>query len=205
MQNSTDSILVLASGNRGKLEELSALLDGSGLRVASQARFRVEEAEETGLSFVENAILKARNAARQSGHPALADDSGLCVDVLRGAPGIYSARYAGSGASDRDNIEKLLVALANYPQRRAHFHCALCFVRHAQDPAPIICEGRWQGEILRAPLGEGGFGYDPVFFDPELKRSAAELAPAEKARRSHRGLALAALLPRLQAEYLSQE
>lgn len=197
-------IVVLASGNRGKLQELNYLLGGLGIALRSQADYQVVEAEETGLSFIENAILKARNAARQSGCAALADDSGLCVDALGGAPGIYSARYAGAGANDAANNTKLLIELNNRPQRDAHFHCALAFVRHADDPAPIVCEGQWQGTILEQARGENGFGYDPLFYIAELEKSSAELSKAEKNQISHRALALKQLLPRLQTEYLAK-
>ena len=197
-------IVVLASGNRGKLQELNDLLGGLGIALRSQAEYQVVEAEETGLSFIENAILKARNAARQSGCAALADDSGLCVDALGGAPGIYSARYAGAGANDAANNTKLLIELNNRPQRGAHFHCALAFVRHADDPAPIVCEGQWQGTILEQARGENGFGYDPLFYIAELEKSSAELSKAEKNQISHRALALKQLLPRLQTEYLAK-
>lgn len=197
-------IVVLASGNRGKLQELNDLLGGLGIALRSQADYQVVEAEETGLSFIENAILKARNAARQSGCAALADDSGLCVDALGGAPGIYSARYAGAGANDAANNAKLLTELNNRPQRGAHFHCALAFVRHADDPAPIVCEGQWQGTILKQARGENGFGYDPLFYIAELEKSSAELSKAEKNQISHRALALKQLLPRLQTEYLAK-
>jgi XTP/dITP diphosphohydrolase len=200
----TKHIVVLASGNRGKLQELNDLLSGLGIELRSQADYKVEEAEETGLSFIENAILKARNAARQSGCAALADDSGLCVDALDGAPGIYSARYAGTNADDASNNAKLLLALTGNTQRRAHFHCALAFVRHADDPAPIVCEGQWRGTILEQPRGDNGFGYDPLFFIAELAKSSAELNKAEKNQFSHRALALQQLLPRLHAEYLTK-
>lgn len=197
-------IVVLASGNRGKLQELNDLLGGLGIALRSQADYQVVEAEETGLSFIENAILKARNAARQSGCAALADDSGLCVDALGGAPGIYSARYAGASANDAANNAKLLTELNNKSQRGAHFHCALAFVRHADDPAPIVCEGQWQGTILEQARGENGFGYDPLFYIAELEKSSAELSKAEKNQISHRALALKQLLPRLQTEYLAR-
>jgi len=196
-------IVVLASGNRGKLQELNDLLSGLGIALRSQADYDVIEAEETGLSFIENAILKARNAARQSGCPALADDSGLCVDALGGAPGIYSARYAGSDANDANNNAKLLSELAGNTQRGAHFHCALAFVRHADDPAPIVCEGLWQGSILEQARGDNGFGYDPLFLIPALGLCSAELNKADKNKISHRALALQQLVPRLQAEYLA--
>jgi XTP/dITP diphosphohydrolase len=200
--SSSDNIVVLASGNRGKLLELNNLLNGLGIELRSQADFDVVEAEETGLSFIENAILKARNAARQTGHAALADDSGLCVDALGGAPGIYSARYAGANAQDADNNAKLINALQSETNRHAHFHCALAFVRHADDPAPIVSEGLWQGEILHAPRGTNGFGYDPLFHIANLGLCSAELSKEQKNQLSHRALALAQLLPRLESEYL---
>ncbi len=197
-------IVVLASGNHGKLQELNDLLSGLGIALRSQADYQVIEAEEDGLSFIENAIIKARNAARQSGCAALADDSGLCVNTLDGAPGIYSARYAGAGASDAENNAKLLSALNGISDRRAHFHCALAFVRHADDPAPIVCEGQWRGTILEQPRGGNGFGYDPLFYIAELDKSSAELSKAEKNQISHRALALQQLLPRLHAEYMAK-
>ncbi len=197
-------IVVLASGNRGKLQELNDLLGGLGIELRSQADYQVVEADETGLSFIENAILKARNAARQSGCAALADDSGLCVDALGGAPGIYSARYAGAHANDASNNAKLLAELSGNTNRSAHFHCALAFVRHADDPAPIVCEGLWQGAILAQARGENGFGYDPLFYIAEHAKSSAELSKSEKNKISHRALALQQLLPRLQAEYMAK-
>lgn len=200
--SSSENIVVLASGNRGKLLELNNLLNGLGIELRSQADFDVVEAEEAGLSFIENAILKARNAARQTGHAALADDSGLCVDALGGAPGIYSARYAGANAQDADNNAKLATALQGETNRHAHFHCALAFVRHADDPAPIVTEGLWQGEILDAPRGTNGFGYDPLFYIANLGLCSAELSKEQKNQLSHRALALAQLLPRLESEYL---
>ena len=200
----TQHTVVLASGNRGKLQELNDLLGGLGIELHSQADYDVIEAEETGLSFIENAILKARNAARQSGYAALADDSGLCVDALGGAPGIYSARYAGTDANDTSNNAKLLSELKAYSQRDAHFHCALAFVRHADDPAPIVCEGLWRGTILEQARGDNGFGYDPLFFVAALNKSSAELSKADKNQISHRALALQQLLPRLHAEYLAK-
>ncbi|GAB3369458.1 RdgB/HAM1 family non-canonical purine NTP pyrophosphatase [Spongiibacter taiwanensis] len=197
MSNANPTKVVLASGNKGKLKELGAILGELAMEVHSQSEFAVVEAEETGLSFIENAILKARNAARQTGLPALADDSGLCVDALGGAPGIYSARYAGEQASDADNNAKLLQALATHTHRRAHFHCALAFVLHADDPAPVICEGVWEGEIVDQPQGDNGFGYDPLFYIPDLKCCSAQLPPEQKNQLSHRGQALSQLLPRL--------
>ena len=191
------SELVLASHNAGKLKELQAML-GAHVRVRSIGEFSSVEPEETGLSFVENAILKARHAARVSGLPALADDSGLAVDALGGAPGIYSARYAGGG-DDAANNAKLLEVLRDVPddQRSAQFVCALALVRHADDPLPIICEGLWHGTILHAPRGEHGFGYDPLFWVPERECSSAELAPVDKNRLSHRARAMALLKARL--------
>lgn len=191
--------LVLASGNQGKLRELAHLLEPLHIEVVSQADFDIEPVEETGLTFIENALLKAREAARVSGLPALADDSGLVVDVLDGRPGIYSARFAGEGAGDEANNTKLLAELANLPMERrtAHFHCSLVLLRHPDDPAPLIAEGRWHGHILEAPRGDNGFGYDPLFHDRQLGATAAELPMAEKARVSHRGQALAALIERI--------
>ena len=193
--------IVLASGNAGKLAELRELFAGSGIELVAQSALGVSEAEETGLSFVENAILKARHAARVTGLPALADDSGLCVDALDGAPGLTSARYAGRHGDSAANIARLLAALRDIADghRGAHFIGVLALLRHAGDPAPLLAEGRWHGSILRAPRGERGFGYDPVFFDPQRGCSAAELDPALKNRISHRGQALAALREQLGA------
>ncbi len=192
--------LVLASSNRGKLAEFNALLGDSGITCIAQAELGVIDAEETASTFVENALLKARHASRATGLPALADDSGLCVDALGGAPGLYSARYAGVHGDAAANIAKLLAALQDVPtaRRSAHFHTAIVLLRHADDPQPLSAEGRWPGVILDAPRGAGGFGYDPVFLDPEQGKSAAELDPALKNRISHRGRALAALRERLQ-------
>ncbi|WP_339515439.1 RdgB/HAM1 family non-canonical purine NTP pyrophosphatase [Pseudomonas sp. RL_15y_Pfl2_60] len=189
--------LVLASHNAGKLKELQAML-GDSIRVRSVGEFSAVEPEETGLSFVENAILKARNAARVSGLPALADDSGLAVDYLGGAPGIYSARYA-DGQGDAANNAKLLEVLKDVApeQRGAQFVCCLALVRHADDPLPIICEGLWHGRILPAAQGVHGFGYDPLFWVPERDCSSAELTPAEKNQLSHRARAMALFKQRL--------
>ena len=189
--------LVLASNNAGKLKELQAML-GDHIEVLPQSQFISEEAEETGLSFVENAILKARHAARASGLPTLADDSGLAVDALGGAPGIYSARYA-DGQGDAANNAKLLEALRDVPdeQRSARFICALVLVRHADDPVPVICEGAWEGRILHAAQGEHGFGYDPLFLVPELGISSAEMPAEQKNQLSHRARAMAILRTRL--------
>ena len=186
--------LLLASSNAGKLAELRELL-GAGFQLHAQSEFGVGDAEETGLSFIENAILKARHAARATGLPALGDDSGLCVDALGGEPGLYSARYAGRHGDSEANIDKLLGALAGVPDdaRGARFVCVLALVRHADDPMPVIAEGRWEGRILHARSGSGGFGYDPVFFSPAHGCSAAALPAEVKNRDSHRGIALARL------------
>ncbi|WP_417684246.1 RdgB/HAM1 family non-canonical purine NTP pyrophosphatase [Pseudidiomarina gelatinasegens] len=192
--------LVLATGNKGKVSELEGLLTPLGWHVRPQSEWSFEEAEETGLTFVENAILKARHAAAHTGLPALADDSGLAVDALSGAPGIYSARYAGIGCSDADNIEKLLAAMAGIPdaQRQASFHCVLAYLREPNDPTPIICHGRWDGYIAQAPQGNQGFGYDPVFWVPSEHCSAAQLSREQKQELSHRGQALKQLVEMLQ-------
>ena len=186
--------LLLASSNAGKLAELRELLE-AGFQLHAQSEFGVGDAEETGLSFIENAILKARHAARATGLPALGDDSGLCVDALGGEPGLYSARYAGRHGDSEANIDKLLGALAGVPDdaRGARFVCVLALVRHADDPMPLIAEGRWEGRILHARSGSGGFGYDPVFFSPAHGCSAAALPAEVKNRDSHRGIALARL------------
>lgn len=191
--------VVLASNNAGKLREFNALLAGLDFEVAPQSRFNIPEAEETGLTFVENAILKARHAANLSRCPALADDSGLEVDALNGAPGIYSARYARPGASDAENLEKLLGMLNGVPEekRAARFQCVLVYMRHALDPTPLICQGTWEGRILDAPRGTSGFGYDPVFFVPTHGCTSAELPPEIKNALSHRGQALQSLLTAL--------
>jgi len=192
--------LVLASGNAGKLRELTAMLEPLGWRVRPQSDWNVPEAVEDGASFIENALIKARHAARLTGLPALGDDSGLVVDVLDGAPGIYSARYAGPGADDGSNNRKLIEALAGVPQERrtAHFYCAMAMVRHAADPAPLVAIGRWDGRILEAPAGSGGFGYDPLFWVEAHGCSSAGLPPEVKNRISHRGRALAALVRQLE-------
>ena len=188
--------IVLASDNPGKAREFNHMLAGLDIEILPQAAFQVPNIEETGLSFVENAILKARNAAQHTGLPAVADDSGLEVDALGGAPGIHSARYAGPNASDEANLEKLLLALREVPDERrtARFHCLLVYLRHARDPTPLICQGTWAGRITVAARGTNGFGYDPVFFVPALDKTAAELSPETKNRLSHRGQALAQLL-----------
>ena len=194
------SVVVLASANPGKLREINQLLAGLDLNVVPQSDFNAPEAEETGLSFVENAILKARNAARHAGHPAIADDSGLEVDVLNGAPGIYSARYAGRGASDAVNLNKLLADLAGVPEaeRGARFQCIMVYLRHEVDPSPIVCQGTWEGRILFEARGANGFGYDPVFYVPTHACSSAELLPEVKNSLSHRGQALRKLVAALE-------
>ena len=193
--------IVLATGNLGKVREINELLADHDLQVAAQSAFNVPEAEETGLTFVENAILKARNAAAHTGLPAIADDSGLEVDALNGAPGIYSSRYAGKNASDRDNLEKLLADLGDLPgeKRGARFQCLMVYLRHAADPTPLICQGTWEGRVLFAPRGGNGFGYDPVFYVPTHDCSSAELPPEIKNRLSHRGQALRGLIAALRA------
>jgi len=194
--------LVLASGNRGKLAEFDTLLAGSGFEVVTQGSLGVLDIEETGTTFVENALLKARHAARISRLPALADDSGLCVEQLDGAPGLYSARYAGTHGDAQANRVKLLHALEGVPAERrgAFFICVLVLLQHADDPAPLIAEGRWHGRVLDAPRGDGGFGYDPLFLPDDQVQSAAELDPALKNRLSHRGQALARLHAQLSAQ-----
>lgn len=193
--------LVLASSNHGKLEELRGLLSGNGIELIAQSDLGVEDADETGTTFVENALLKARHAARVTGLPALADDSGICVDALDGAPGLYSARYAGEHGNASGNIDKLLDELVDVPDehRSAQFYCVLVLLRHADDPQPLIVEGQWNGRILLERRGSGGHGYDPVFFDPVHGQSAAEMELEFKNGISHRGKALAALKKRLAA------
>ena len=193
--------IVLASGNAGKLREFQQLLSGCGFEVVPQSDFFSENAEETGLTFVENAIIKARHAALITGLPAIADDSGLAVDALGGAPGIYSARYAGEAASDSNNIDKLLQALNAVPadKRSAQFHCVLVYMRHAEDPTPLICHGIWHGSITHAKAGSAGFGYDPVFYVASEGCTSAELSRERKQQLSHRGKALSQLLNQLQA------
>lgn len=192
-------ILVLATGNRGKQREFVELLEGGRWDVRLQSEYGVPEAEETGLTFVENALLKARNAARHTGLPAVADDSGIVVDALGGAPGIRSARYAGPGAGDADNLAKLLAAMDGVPgpQRTCRYVCVLAFLRHAEDPWPLLAHGSWEGRLALAPTGEGGFGYDPLFFVPAMGCTAAELASAQKHALSHRGQALRQLVAQL--------
>ena len=187
--------LVAATGNPGKLVELERLLVGIGWEVVAQSALGVESPPEDGLTFVENAIIKARHAAARSGRPALADDSGLVVDALGGAPGVRSARYAGEGSDDAANNEKLVRELAGVPpaERTARFECAVVWMRNSYDPVPLIARGTWAGRVLEAPRGTNGFGYDPLFLDPEVGRTAAELSPERKDALSHRGKALRAL------------
>ncbi|MGB5427000.1 MAG: XTP/dITP diphosphatase [Gammaproteobacteria bacterium] len=192
--------IVLASSNPGKVREINQLLATLDLHVQPQSEFGVIDAEETGLTFVENAILKARNAAQHTGLPAIADDSGIEVDALNGAPGIYSARFAGDNASDQQNLEKLLAELEGMPeaQRSARFQCLMVFMAHANDPTPVICQGTWEGRILTAARGDNGFGYDPVFYVPTHDCSSAELSADVKNALSHRGQALRQLVTALQ-------
>lgn len=191
--------IVLASNNPGKVREFNELLAGHHIEVVPQSKYQVPEVEETGLTFVENAILKARHAALHTGLSAIADDSGIEVDALNGAPGIYSARYAGKGANDRANLEKLLLDLSDVPEaeRTARFQCLMVYMRHANDPTPLICQGTWEGRILLSPRGDNGFGYDPVFYVPTHDCSSAELPPEVKNALSHRGQALRKLVAAL--------
>ncbi|NOH85372.1 XTP/dITP diphosphatase [Vibrio sp. 03-59-1] len=192
--------LVLATGNQGKVREMADLLFEFGFEVFSQSEFNVSEAEETGTTFIENAIIKARHAAKATGLPAIADDSGLEVDFLKGAPGIYSARFAGENATDQQNLEKLLNEMKGVPteQRSARFHCVLVLMRHENDPTPIVCHGKWEGSILEEAHGENGFGYDPIFWVPEDQCASAELESTRKKQLSHRGKALKTLFSALE-------
>jgi XTP/dITP diphosphohydrolase len=189
--------LVIASNNPGKLREIGEILAPLGMEVIPQSAFKVPEAEEPHASFIENALAKARHAARLSGLPALADDSGICVDALGGAPGVVSAHYAGEPRSDARNNSKLLEMLEAEDNRRAHYYCVMVLMRRGDDPQPLVAEGEWRGEILRQPRGTGGFGYDPLFLDPMLEKTGAELSPQQKNRISHRGKALTALVDML--------
>jgi len=192
--------LVLASSNVGKLREFRELLTPLGIEVVPQAGLRVPDADEPHFTFVENALDKARNAAGHTGLPALADDSGICVAALGGEPGVHSARFGGEPRSDARNNVRLVELLKNQANRRAHYYCVVVLVRHAEDPEPLIAEGRWHGEIVDNPRGGGGFGYDPHFYLPELAKTAAELDPTEKNALSHRGKALARLIAALREE-----
>ena len=195
--------IVLATNNQGKVNELQNLLADAGFDIVAQSQFNLPDADETGLTFVENAIIKARYAAKLTGLPAIADDSGLVVEVLNGEPGIYSARYAGEHGNDESNNQKLLQALQPIPQekRSAYFYCALVFMRHENDPTPIICLGKWNGLILNELKGKGGFGYDPLFYVPELNCTAAELTKEHKSQISHRGQALKQLIKEIKTKY----
>lgn len=198
--------IVAATANPGKLREFRQMLEPLGIEVIAQSALGIPEAEEPHVTFVENALAKARHASRLSGLPAFADDSGICVVALGGEPGVHSARYAQPGGTDREdqdrrNNEKLVAALKGKTDRRAHYYCVIVLVHHAQDPEPVIAEGRWYGEVLDTPRGTRGFGYDPYFYVPEFGRTAAELSPEEKNAVSHRGRALAALLARLAEEH----
>jgi XTP/dITP diphosphohydrolase len=189
--------LILASGNQGKLKELGEMLAPLDIELHAQTSFGVPEAEEPFLTFLENALAKARHAARHTGLPALADDSGLCVHALNGAPGVQSARYAGEPKSDQRNNQKLVSALLNCKDKSAYYYSVCVLVRHADDPQPIIADGSWHGEICAVPRGANGFGYDPYFWLPKLGKTAAELLPEEKNRLSHRGIAMRCLLKKL--------
>ncbi len=206
MTNPLSQRVVLASGNRGKLQEFQSLLSDVGFEVIPQSEFKVPDADETGLSFVENAIIKARHACQLTGLPAIADDSGLEVDALLGKPGIYSSRFAGVDGDDKDaaNNQKLLNSLEGLSQseRSARFQCVLVYMRHAEDPTPLICQGSWEGLILHQTVGQGGFGYDPLFLVPEKSCAAAELSKAEKNAISHRGQAMQQLLVALKSVVL---
>ncbi|MCX8579610.1 XTP/dITP diphosphatase [Gilliamella sp. CG13] len=195
--------IVLATNNQGKVNELQNLLADAGFDIVAQSQFNLPDADETGLTFVENAIIKARYAAKLTGLPAIADDSGLVVEALNGEPGIYSARYAGEHGNDESNNQKLLQALQPIPQekRSAYFYCALVFMRHENDPTPIICLGKWNGLILNELKGKGGFGYDPLFYVPELNCTAAELTKEHKSQISHRGQALKQLIKEIKTKY----
>lgn len=191
--------VVLASGNKGKLKEFGQLLSPFDIQIIAQSQLNVPEADETGLTFVENAIIKARNAAQHSGLPALADDSGIAIDALNGQPGIYSARYSGKEATDKSNIHKVLDMMKDVPEseRSAAFHCVLVFMRDAEDPTPLVCHGSWHGKILQKEMGENGFGYDPIFYVDEFNCSAAQLPAETKNSVSHRAMAFHQLLKTL--------
>jgi XTP/dITP diphosphohydrolase len=194
--------IILATGNKGKVKELSKMLSAFNFEVVAQSEFDIADVAETGTTFVENAIIKARHAARKSGLPAIADDSGLAVTALGGAPGVYSARFAGDNANDHDNILKLLAELKDVPptQRQARFLCVLVYMRHADDPTPLICQGEWHGSITNELIGENGFGYDPVFWVAEQNCSSAQLSAEQKNQLSHRGKALALLVQAMESQ-----
>jgi len=199
------STLVIASGNVGKLREIARILAPLDIQAVPQSEFNVPDCPEPHVTFVENCLAKARHASLHSGLPALADDSGICAEALGGAPGVYSARYAGEPKSDARNNDKLIAALANEANRRAHYTCVIVLVRHADDPEPLVAEGHWHGEVIATPRGDGGFGYDPYFLLPALGKTAAELESAHKNAISHRGQALAALVAQLRAGFGIQE
>ena len=201
--SSNKSRIVFASGNAGKVREIGQLLQGLDLEVLPQSDFNVPEIEETGLTFVENALLKARNAAHHTGLPVIADDSGIAVDVLQGRPGIVSARFAGVGASDMDNLEKLIDMVKPFAEeeRTARFICSMVYLRHEDDPMPVIAEGVWDGQLVIDPKGENGFGYDPIFYVSSHQCTSAELPPEIKNKLSHRGQALRKLLEQLSILY----
>ena len=196
--------VVLASGNKGKVNELTQLLQAQDIEVLPQSDFNLESPEETGLTFIENAIIKARYAAEKTGLPAIADDSGLSIPALDGAPGIYSARYSGENATDQSNIDLVLknLAIKKGISRQATFNCVLVYLRHALDPTPLVCHGQWHGLIMEHQTGDGGFGYDPIFWVPEKQCSAAQLSKAEKNAISHRGKALALLVSQLKETFI---
>ncbi len=200
------STIVLATGNQGKVKELASLLAKQNIEIKPQSEFNVPDVAETGTTFIENAIIKARHAAKITGLPAIADDSGLEVDALSGAPGVYSARYAGENASDDDNTNKLLTALADVADenRTARFHCVLVYMRHENDPTPLVCHGVWQGSICREKQGEQGFGYDPVFWQEEHQMTSAQLPRDLKNQLSHRGQALQKLVPLLTQQFIKE-
>lgn len=191
--------IVLATGNQGKVKELGAMLEALNIQVLPQSQFNVPEVAETGTTFVENAIIKARHAAKVTGLPAIADDSGIEVDALNGAPGVYSARFAGSDATDQDNIDKLLFELSHTQQRSARFWCVLVYMRHEHDPTPLICQASWEGEITDTQQGREGFGYDPIFYVPSEGCTSAQLTKEQKNAISHRGQALQMLLAQFKA------
>ena len=195
--------VVLATGNKGKVSEFNHLLLNTGIHVVPQSDFQISSVEETGTTFVENAIIKARHASEITGLPAMADDSGLEVDALNGAPGIISARYSGEEGNDHRNVEKVLQELNSVPEelRTARFQCVIVFMRHAKDASPIICEGTWEGRLLNVPVGDNGFGYDPIFYSPEQNCSAAQLSPEIKNKISHRGKCLQKLLVEIKKIY----
>ena len=193
--------IIIASHNPGKLREIARILEPLGLEAVPQADFGVPEAEEPHVTFIENCLAKARHASTHTGLPALADDSGICVDALNGAPGVYSARYAGDPRSDARNNQKLIESLRGEKNKRAHYYCVMVFVRYPDDPQPIIAEGVWRGEIIEKPRGTGGFGYDPHFLVPELNKTGAELSMDIKNQLSHRGQAMRALADKLRGEF----